>query len=273
MEVKNVDELWEILKENTLMIYGTGFVGKRFYHILHQWGLKDRVDTFVTTQGNCDKLFGKSIKAVNEILPLADRCVICVAVTHAAFGEIEKILKELHVENFVWVFPYLYELMFGKILDVGVSINLADIWRANRERMGIPVRYLAMEEYYGRNKIGYAIYKKVMNLCSTEETTNTRLIAYRKMLDHESESGCLSSEPISIMKNDLIVDGLHRTSMAMYRGKRKIVANVYPNSHSYVDDYLKYSNPYMDDATIFGLTSSEIMNIKMVQQKLDDIYD
>ena len=66
MNVSNVDELIDVIKSYKVVIYGAGYVAKRFYQSLKSHKLDGKVECFITTNGGENDVEDKKNIAIDK---------------------------------------------------------------------------------------------------------------------------------------------------------------------------------------------------------------
>lgn len=93
-------------------------------------------------------------------------------------------------------------------------------------RLDIVVRYLAIEDYYGKNKYGFELYKKMQGKRIDEEYIETSVDAFVKLIE-SFERGYDEQSEIVLDEGLDLVDGSHRMALALYHGVKEISCKVY----------------------------------------------
>lgn len=97
-------------------------------------------------------------------------------------------------------------------------------------RFDIVVRYLAIEEYYGRNNIGYNLYLKMQQKRKTSETVDQieeRLRRFKKIILDWEINGYRNESEIICDSGLNLLDGSHRLALSLYFGTKIINCKVY----------------------------------------------
>ncbi len=84
------------------------------------------------------------------------------------------------------------------------------------KRMDIAVRYLAIEQYYGKNTIGYKLYNKMQHKRGQLKTHD--LSRFIDLLKSVERNGYQYHEKIKVNYNLGLKDGSHRVACAIYFG-------------------------------------------------------
>lgn len=156
--IKN--DITNTLKDQKIMIYGTGHVAMKFYKGLAIRGLEGNVLCFIVSKKQSEKadINGIPVKAIEEI-SLDEKSIICLAVHEVLKAQIEATVKKHGIGNYIWIYPYLFELVLGPPLKRNIEVPLTKILK-RCDDYRIAIRYLAIENYFGKNSIGFRIYEK-----------------------------------------------------------------------------------------------------------------
>ena len=86
----------------------------------------------------------------------------------------------------------------------------------------IAVRLLAIEQYYGKNTIGYDLYTRMQ-----AESGDFWLKRFILLIQSYENNGYQHSNPIEIDEKLTIMDGAHRLALALYHNEEFIPATMY----------------------------------------------
>lgn len=216
----NIYEIKNIIKKNKLAVYGTGFCADRFSNYMIQEGLHQNVSCYIMTEPDKAEFYGKQVVALKDYS--ASDETICIAVHKATVDAIKSLLLKNNIFPFLWITPYLNELELGVGTDT--IINVLDIMRKHQHDYFIAVRYLAIQEYYGKNNYGYSTYLKYLKLQTADKTRtpDARLDQFKNLIKSWEENGYDHHYPIYIDRNSYLVDGAHRLSLALYHSLTQI---------------------------------------------------
>ena len=270
----DVKKLLEIIANNDIVVYGAGYVAERFYMALQQRNLQNKIKCFVVTNNN--KSSTKFMeKPVEQLDNLEEKDIyICIAVHEAMKYAIEKNLQQHNRSNYIWIAPYIDELLFGKPIAYHKNVKTIDILRSqNVDHIALAVRYLVIESFYDGTDAGDGIYlKMVQYMYVNKETAKCRLDNFKKLINNWNEVGYQEDKEIKIDERGQIIDGKHRFSLACYHKKEFIYCTIFP----YTSDYGKYVK-YKDMLNIkemkeIGYTQYEVDMIMSAQEKLMDMF-
>lgn len=227
----NLKELYYILDNRRVVIYGAGIVASRFYEGIVNTGHSNNVEAFVTTKAEGKTFYGMPWLSIDDL-----KCkdiFVCIAVHESIKEEIEGLLEVKGYKDRVNIYSYLLEIQLGVPILENKRVYLKDIWKANECRYLIQSRYLAIEEYYGKNNIGYECYIKCLSLFSREHTAKKRLDKFIELIKNWEKSGYDCKQlPVLLETND-IIDGTHRISLAMFYNYEYINCKIYSKKNSY----------------------------------------
>ncbi|MDR1772924.1 MAG: hypothetical protein LBS02_20185 [Hungatella sp.] len=227
MEIDNTTELISVLRTCKIAIYGAGYVATRFYQSLKEHELGGNVFSFVTTTGSDLDIDGLSVVTIDR-LEIDERMIVCVAVHESIKDDIIVGLMEKGFDRYIWIYPFLYSLMLGTPTHRNVKVPISQIWNAVRDDYSMAIRYLAIDNYYGRNSNGYEIYKKFLSLFINEKTAEKRLNQFIRLIKGWEQNGYDTSKCSSIFEDYKILDGMHRIAVASYFNQEYIMCNIYP---------------------------------------------
>lgn len=217
-----------ILNANKIAIYGTGFVANQFYNILCMRGLKDNIKYFVVSNEIKEKkyMYDIPVKSVLEVKEEND-LVICIAVHEILLKEIIHALKCHNQKNYIWIYPYLHEMMMGLPIEKNVPIQVTKVIR-NCKDYRIAIRNLVIENYYSMNDCGFNIYVKSMELiCNKKETAQKKLYKFCELIEDWEKNGCRKNSRILITNKYELFDGAHRLAVANFHKEKEILGNIY----------------------------------------------
>lgn len=218
----------DILKNNNIIVYGIGHVAMKFYKSLVICGLDKNIECFVVTQKTeiTDEIDGIKIKSIDDI-ESDKNTVICIAVHEAIRNEVEEILNKNKILDYIWINPHLLtELVLDEPIKKSVRIPIDNIIKQNRDYR-IAIRYLAIENYFGKNTYGYDIYKRAQELYCGQKTAESRLASFCNLIHNWELYGYQSDYAILIDESFRLIDGAHRITLAKYHQNKGIICSVF----------------------------------------------
>lgn len=258
-----------IKQEKEIIIYGMGYIAQRFYRILDKKNMGSRIACFAVTDpsGQPTEWQGIPVKSVFEIERLHD-LLVCIAVHEVIRNEIVEILVKLGCESYVWITPHLIPFAFGAPIESGKEIATDELVRCQGEySYWFAARYMAIEQYLGKNDCGYTIYEKFQAVHCGLNTARKRLLQFQGLIEVYLSKRYQASSAIAIDSDGRIIDGIHRTAIYSYWNERTIVADIYAASE---DFYEIMGAVYPDDRVLneHGLTEKEMDALENMRRKI-----
>lgn len=231
----NVIDLLKIVGNNDIIIYGAGYMAQSFFGTLQMRNLDDRVLCFAVSDDKKTggKIHDKPIRAIDGLLEREDTYV-CIAVHEVLKDECIEYLVKHNINKYIWVTPYIFELALGSPLECCVKIDINDIIsHQSYDDYHIAVRYLAIENYYNKNNIGYDIYYKAQCIISEANSAQKRLFSFIQLIAAWEKFGYKEEHRLILDNQFRMIDGAHRLSVAYYHNMKDIYCDIYPYSDGY----------------------------------------
>lgn len=225
----NVDQLITMLETKKIIIYGVGYIAGLFLETLKKHGLEKNIVCCVVSEilKNADRRFEKlEIKQINEF-DIAEDMIICIAVHESFVREIESTLEDINVSNYVWIYPYLFDLYYGSPIKKGMWIDMGKLLPKDKERYALAVRWAAVADYYGKCPNGFVWYKRAMTYLHNASAAEHRIEIFTQLIRNWEKAGYDGEHEIAINEDYEVLDGEHRMAVALYHGERMIKAKVY----------------------------------------------
>lgn len=222
----NAKEMVNILKKGKFVIYGTGHVALKFYKTIKENGLDKNLICFAVSSGEKEKEPIEKF-AVKNIKEIERNCIVCIAVHESIKDQMIKNLQILGIENYIWIYPYLYEMMLGDPIRTGVSVNLSDIIQTCENDYRIAIRYAAIDNYFNKNNWGYDFYVRAQAIHSSKNTAQERLYKFHELISSWTEKGYDTKSRVSLNESNEIIDGTHRVALAKYYNQEDIICNIF----------------------------------------------
>ncbi|MCR5291250.1 MAG: hypothetical protein K6E51_14780 [Treponema sp.] len=226
-----LNDLYSAIKLNGINIYGTGYVAKRFVTCLKKLDFFKYVKNFVVTNAVNISYEGVEVKTIDSLNSKSE--LICIAVHESSKDEIITLLQKKGFTNFVWIYPFLWRMMCGNPVLQKIQVPLKNIWIANKDYYLFAFRYLAIEQFYGKNSYGFDIYLKCLSLFQSLDSAEKRLHQFIKLIESYDKQGYNQTCPSSILENNLVIDGTHRIALNMYHHNTYAVCDIFSNSIDY----------------------------------------
>ncbi len=116
-------------------------------------------------------------------------------------------------------------------------------FRGELNRYDIFVRYLAIEEYYGKNDFGFRLYSKMQNnRTGTDYYASYAIGRFRALIESYEVNGYDEKSAIPVGSNLAIWDGSHRVALGLYHNLPNISVDIHPEAKFYeykIDWFLK----------------------------------
>lgn len=98
-------------------------------------------------------------------------------------------------------------------------------------RCDIVVRYLAIEQFYGKNDFGFAMYCKMQNKRVKEGYGDKSLEKFKLLIESYDIYGYDKKSYILLDKNLNLIDGSHRMALALYHNMKNITGYIIKSNH------------------------------------------
>lgn len=113
--------------------------------------------------------------------------------------------------------------------------------RNNMNISDVIIRYIAIENYYGKENNGFEHYSVMQ---STRVRNNPMIPSYRddngkrfkELIKSVEENGYMNEYPISLNIDGMLFEGAHRLALALYHNLDEI-SYVFDNTITYTPDY------------------------------------
>lgn len=265
-DVQTVEEIISILKTKKLVVYGTGFVAKRFYEVMQENGLEDNISYYIVTNPTVLEFQGKKVIGIMDYKS-TDEEIIIVAVHEAVLEEIICELKDRGVNTYIWIQPYLLDIEINTTSKGKSIIETATLMEKWKEYYIFAIRFLVIEEYYGKNNYGYETYLKANCLFSNEETSKKRLESFLELIKSWEKKGYDQSHLLCVDANNLLIDGGHRFSLILYHGIKEVECVKYYSNFKIRKFFDKV---YVDKNILngLGLKKEVLEELERIQSKL-----
>ena len=272
MKINSTTELINILSDYKIVIYGAGYVATRFYRTLVEHNLSINVSSCVTTTGGDWNIDGLPGLTIDQLKP-DDRMVICLAVHESIKEEIITDLVKKGFTNYIWIYPFLYELMLGLPTLKNAKVPLSKIWNAVQDDYCMAVRYLALDNYYKKNTNGYEIYKRYLSLLfNSEKTSEKRLKQFIGLIKNWEDNGYDISKCCSIFENYKVFDGVHRISVASYFDQDFVMCDIYPMTKSMAEIHNQGAIFNKKIASESGFEPEHIKMLEATNRRIEEQY-
>lgn len=259
--------IWENLEGKKIIIYGTGHVAHMFYKAMLEHGLKDRIQCFARSR--CvqqDEMFeGIPVCSVDDIC-IDENTLVCLAVHESIRDEIQKIVEPI-TDQYLWVYPYIYELMLGEPEQRSVEVCVAQLLEGYRNDLRLAIRLAAIEQQDGMNTFGFDYYIRAQMLHSSKTTAAKRLERFAELIGEWKRFGYKKENPIVINQDYDVIDGNHRVAMAVYTRQATISGDIYSTVLSAEDIHGREAMLSEELLLSCGFTQCDIQKLETIKQK------
>lgn len=262
----------EYLTGKKLIIYGTGYVAHKFYRALEKRSMQNNIRCFVRTNetGANETFEGLPVYCFSDIY-VNENDLVCLAVHESLRDEIEKEVSQV-TYKYIWIYPYLYELLFGESEQTQVEIDIKLLLQGFRNDLRLGVRIVAIEQWDGINTYGFDSYIRAQMIHCSQDTAKRRLNQFMVLASEWKKAGYNKNYPISVNRNYEVIDGNHRIAMAVYTGEKLINGNIYPTDMSAVEIHGQEAMLPEDILFKNGFSKQEIKRLWTVQQSYIERY-
>lgn len=134
-------------------------------------------------------------------------------------------------------------------------------------RIDIIIRYLVVEQYFGKNNCGFILYKKMYDGIHKEysgrEKPPHNLRKFKKLINNINTMGFINEYPVVLNKKNIIIDGAHRTACALYFNIKNMPVHI--NEEYSIEFVSRFSLQWFINN---GFTNKEIAIIKNKTKEL-----
>lgn len=221
-------KLLEQIAQQNIVIYGAGHIAGKFLKALKRYHYDKNVLCFVVShpEQSAKMIEGIPVRTLDWLAGQRD-LLVCIAVHESLRRGITVTLHNLGISRYIWIYPCLYELILGMPVETDVNVALDDIIPTCAGDYRLAIRYAAIEQYLGKNEIGFAMYKKAQALHSSPETAEERLAAFCRLIESWRTKGYDEKSRISINTDYEVIDGNHRVALAKYFDQKQIKCDIY----------------------------------------------
>lgn len=220
--------LKDYLNNKKIVIFGTGYVAKKFYCALKNHHMEEQIvcctNSFIKDEDMwLDNIPINKLEDINNVRDI----VICVAVHYSIKDEIINRIEKMGEFEYVWIYPYLYEFLLGTPQKEMQKVCVNKIIEKYTENYCVAIRWLAIEHYFGKNDIGYDCYIRAMALYVGYDTAVNRLESFKRLIKNWDEKGYDKQEPILLSEEYEVIDGFHRVTLAKYFSEEYLWCNMF----------------------------------------------
>lgn len=255
----NASNLLEQIEKQSIAIYGAGHIAKKFLKAIELYQCKKNILCFVVSslEQSEKEIGGIPVRSLDWLAEHKD-ILVCIAVHESLRRDIVSAIQNIGVFHHVWIYPCLYELLLGLPVRTNIKVDLDDIVRTCEGDYRLAIRYAAIEQYFGRNQIGFDMYRRAQALHSSPETAKERLSAFCRLIAEWEKNGYKEQSRIAINTSYEIIDGNHRVALAKYYSQKQIVCDIYEKRIDVTE--LHGENAMLTDKVLFmeGFSDKEM---------------
>ena len=179
MNTITTSKLHQLLENDPVYLFGTGFVSRMFCEALGD--KRKYLTACLVSVRNPEKeqLFKQSwpemtVLALSEDPVLEKNAPVLLAVHESLKEEVGEILEQNGFSNLFWIYPNVHDLVFDEIIEETL-LPVADILNHQPENeFWIETRYLAIKDYFESKIEDRNLYEKGMRLFSNPDTVKAR---------------------------------------------------------------------------------------------------
>ena len=218
----HIDDIVNYIRTEKFVIYGNGFIGKRFYQQVKKMGCVEHIISIAVT----DTVKEENINVVS-ICDVPRELMVFVAAHDENAFEMVNILHNLGFYNYIWIYPYLFELEVGDPIKCNCQIRVCDLLENMRGFYMPAIYYLSMRDYCDENIYNGSLYIKMSTHYTQLETGRKRWERFCRMIDRCIKYGFLQDANVKVDKNYKMIDGIHRLVLAKYFNHDILFCDVY----------------------------------------------
>ena len=257
-------ELLEAIASRGAVVFGTGYVANTLFWALDARGLWGKVRACIvsSTPEPGTTFHGTPVLRAQDTALHGE--ILCLAVHETLAGEILAHVPPSLVDDTVWAYPLLPELVYGKPLR-REDIDVARLVRSQGDdHHWLAVRALVLEN----PQVGEGVYLKTQQLHCSPNTARVRLDAFRELARSFDERGFDKDRPLLVDENLHVIDGLHRLVLAWEHGVWRVPCNVVASSAAY-DQLVGPANRLPPDELVRAdLTDEELFAVQAMQRRM-----
>lgn len=218
--------IMQIIKTNKIVIYGNGYIAKRLYNLIQKLGYTKNVLNIAVTKVASDDIGINGVK----LIPISDvdrDVLILLAVHNAVAAEMEKNLQDLGFRQFIWIYPYLFEMEIGQPIRKHQQIKIVTLIDRAAYSYELPIYYLTLKDYCTENIYNGKLYVKFFSAYVTTEMAEKRWQKFQQRIEECLKEGFQQDHSIKVNEDYYLMDGAHRLVLAKYFHKDTVFVDVY----------------------------------------------
>lgn len=185
-----------------------------------------------------------------------------IVIASPYYKEISRFLGKLGIRNLnIFNLNYSFdEVRSEKILCSTQEIFLTQNSDKEFLRWDVIVRYLAIEQFYGKNDFGFELYKKMQSKRIHVQYGDESLKKFINLLKSIEKNGYDDTSCIVLNESLQLVDGSHRLALSLYHEIENIPVEINKHANiSYYGEKWFLENTFTDE------------EVQLIRQKLDEL--
>ena len=110
-----IQDVINLIRTKKFVIYGNGFIGKRFIKQIERMNCKNMISAMVVT--NLEENNNSRKDGLKSVYEISKDSLVFIAAHESVATEIKEVLDSIGVSNYIWIYPYLIELELGKPIE------------------------------------------------------------------------------------------------------------------------------------------------------------
>jgi len=176
---------------------------------------------------------------------------------------VERLLKSILPAKVTNIIRGLLGWDKTEYINVNIKELLIHHEKTNKRKLiGIIIKLLAVEDYYGKNNMGFDLYKKYLVAHSSLNKALECIDKFKKLIDSFEKNAYDMTSEIHCDKNMHLLDGDHRTALCMYHHIGVVPCRVFINKkgYAYKGDWYKDNGFTVGEMDIIWAKYNEIKN-------------
>lgn len=227
----DTNDLLKEISAEKYYIWGTGFVANRFFDALNNKNLLGNLIGIIDCYNQTNKWRGYPVYNGKTFEKKYNKEPIYCAVHYVNYQEIVNLIP--HFFKMRWIGAHIFDLEFGTPLIKNTIMGINDVICGLTNIYSCSIYYMMIDDVVNKRTKGLGIeaYRKFQRSFNNEETVIKkerlfikRILEYRKNKEVEKYAIKLNRE------KTILLDGMHRLSLAEYFGEKTINCDIYPVS-------------------------------------------
>lgn len=169
------------------MIYGNGFIGKRFIKQIERMNCHNHISAIAVT--NPDEYGSSEKEILLSVYEIAKDSLVFIAAHESIATEMKKVLDDIGVRDYIWIYPCLLDLELGKPVELNRKVKIDDLMANLSKSYAAAIYYLSIKEYCRNHTYDGSLYIKMTSHYTTEDTAKKDGIFFVEKLKNVREQG------------------------------------------------------------------------------------